>query len=223
MRDKAKVSAIRSVLLRALLFVFALGATCTQNNSTAQTGLVGIAPTSVASSVMRGNAGAFNASRPGGRHHTGVDIVARISSKDKTTYKVVAVAKGKIAYASYNGDVDTGYGYTVIIDHGTGVYTLYGHLATVASSNLVKVGQDVGVGQTIGYMADLANNEKSSGNVLAAVVGKYDKIQLHFEEFLAPAGRHSQASINDDIKKLDSHLVDPTEQLRSLGYETYKD
>jgi murein DD-endopeptidase MepM/ murein hydrolase activator NlpD len=172
---------------------------------------------------MRGNAGAFNAPRPEGKHHTGVDVVARISSTDKATYRVVTVAKGKVAYAGFNGEVRTGYGYTVIVDHGNGIYTLYGHLATLASSNLVKLGQDVSVGQTIGYMADLAHGEKSSGNVLAEVVGKYDKIQLHFEEFLAPSGRRSQGSINDDIKKLDFQLVDPTEQLRSWGYETYKD
>jgi murein DD-endopeptidase MepM/ murein hydrolase activator NlpD len=189
----------------------------------AQTDLVGIAPTNTANSLMRGDAGAFNAPRSNGNRHAGVDIVARISSSDKTTYRVVAVGKGKVAYAGFNGAVDKGYGYTVVIDHGNGIYTLYAHLATLASSNVVKLGQEVAIGQTIGYMADLANGEKSSGNVLAEVVGKYDKIQLHFEEFRAPTGRRSQASINSDIKKLDFQLIDPTGQLRSMGYQTYKD
>jgi murein DD-endopeptidase MepM/ murein hydrolase activator NlpD len=179
-------------------------------------------PTIVADSVLRGNAGAFGAPRDGGRKHSGVDIVSRESSVDKTIYRVCAVSDGVVAYAGYNGDVRTGYGYTVIIDHLNGIYTLYGHLATLASAGLVQLRSSVKRGQVIGFMADLANNEKSSGNVLATVVGKYDKIQLHFEEFRAPQGRVSGGLIAD-IKKLDFQLIDPTADLLGFRYSSYVD
>jgi murein DD-endopeptidase MepM/ murein hydrolase activator NlpD len=190
--------------------------------TSARGSVVQIAPTSVADSVLRGGAGKFGAPRPGGKKHAGVDIVSRQTATDKARYKVLAVSEGAVAYAGYNGDVTKGYGYTVIVDHGNDVYTLYGHLATLASANLVKVGESVKRGQILGYMADLANGEKSSGNVLAEVVGKYDKIQLHFEEFMAPSGRSSKGLISD-IKKLDFKLIDPTGDLLSFGYAVYSD
>lgn len=188
----------------------------------AQTTVISKAPTNVSDSVLRGNAGAFGAPREKGKKHEGVDIVWRQSSTDKSIYKVYAVADGVIAYAGYNGDVTKGYGYTIIIDHGTNVYTLYGHLATLASSGLVKVGDNIKRGQVLGYAADLANNERSSGNVLASVVGKYDKIQLHFEEFSCASGRSSKGLIKD-IKQIDTQLIDPTGALSSFGYTTYVD
>jgi murein DD-endopeptidase MepM/ murein hydrolase activator NlpD len=184
---------------------------------------VEIAPTSVPDSVLRGGPGAFGAPRSEGKKHTGVDIVSRQSSQDKSVFRVMAVSSGVVAYAGYNGEVSEGYGYTVVIDHTNNIYTLYGHLATLASASMVKVGDRVKRGQIIGYMADLANGERSSGNVLAQVVGKYDKIQLHFEVFRAPAGRFSRASINKDIKKLDFQLIDPTSELSGFGYANYNE
>ena len=61
-------------------------------------------------------------------------------------------------YASKGGTVETagwygGYGQCVIIDHGGGIKTLYGHLSSIS----VKVGQQVTTGQKIG-------NEGSTGN-----------------------------------------------------------
>ena len=194
----------------------------------AQSSPVVVSPTSVADSALRGGPGAFGSPRSDGKKHTGVDIVSKATSTDKNVYKVLAVSGGVVAYAGYNGKVEPdgptkGYGYTVIIDHENGFYSLYAHLAYLASSNIVKVGERVKTGQTIGYMADLANNEKSSGNVLAAVVGKYDKIQLHFEEFRAPSGRSSRTSINGDIKKTDFDLIDPTSDLKKFRYYEYRD
>jgi len=190
--------------------------------SEAQTPAIHIAPSSVADSVLRGRAGAFGAPRADGKKHSGVDIVSRQTAMDKTPYKVFAVSEGKIAYVGFNGDVNKGYGYTVIVDHGNNLYTLYAHLATLASAGLAKVGQSVEQGAVLGYMADLAHGEKSSGNVLAEVVGKYDKIQLHFELFQAPSGRSSTGMISD-VKQLDFQLIDPTDQVKSFGYSVYSD
>jgi hypothetical protein len=175
-----------------------------------------ISPTLIPHTVMRGGPGAFASSR-GNALHKGVDIVAVESSTDKSIYVVRAVAGGLVAYAQFNGEAaESGYGYTVVIDHGDGLYTLYAHMATLASGGLVSVNQEVESGQVIGYMADLANGEKSSGNVLANVVAPYDKIQLHFEEFTAAVGRRSSTSIA--VLKEGGELKDPTADLKNLGY-----
>ena len=176
-------------------------------------------PTDTITTLLRGNEGVFGAPRQGGKTHTGVDIVANQSSNDKNKYRVVAVADGVVAYAKFNGEnPGEGYGYTVIIDHQNGTYTLYAHLATLASANLVKVGDPANKGQVLGYMADLANGEYSSGNVIAKSVPIYDKIQLHFEEFQAPSGRASTDAIAP-IKK-NAVILDPTTDLSSHGYKS---
>lgn len=176
-------------------------------------------PTLTTSSLLRGGPGKFNAPRESGKKHTGVDIVANQSSQDKEIYKVRAVSDGVVAYARLNGTEDTNYGYTVIIDHQNGFYTQYSHLAINASQKLVKLGDKVKEGQTIGYLADLANNEKSSGNVRADVVKPYDKIQLHFEVFQAEKGRSSSGAIAP-IKK-DYVLNDPSSRFVELGYKSF--
>jgi murein DD-endopeptidase MepM/ murein hydrolase activator NlpD len=67
--------------------------------------------------------------------HTGIDIRAG------TGVSITAAAKGKVIVSGWR----TGYGNTVIIDHGGGIATLYGH----ASKLLVNVGNEVKAGQTI--------------------------------------------------------------------------
>jgi murein hydrolase activator len=57
-----------------------------------------------------------------------------------------AVARGRVLYAEYF----TGLGELVIVDHGGGYYTLYGH----ASSLEVEKGQAVETGQKIGEVGD---------------------------------------------------------------------
>lgn len=176
-------------------------------------------PTLTTASLLRGGPGAFGAPRGNGKTHQGVDIVSNQSSMDKSIYQVRATADGLVAYAMINGTASTGYGYTVVIDHQNGFYTLYAHLAINASSGLVVLGQAVGQGDIIGYLADLANGEKSSGNVLADVVAPYDKIQLHIECFEAPAGRSSTGALSDI--KAGSALDDPTTTLVGLGYSSF--
>ncbi len=67
--------------------------------------------------------------------HTGIDISARQGAS------IVAANSGTVMMAGYQN----GYGYTVVIDHGGGITTLYAH----CSKLLVKVGSKVKAGQTI--------------------------------------------------------------------------
>ena len=68
--------------------------------------------------------------------HTGVDIAATWG------IPVLAAAEGRVLYAGWFG----GYGKIVVIDHGGGLSTLYGHL----SSLLVVAGDEVRRGQPVG-------------------------------------------------------------------------
>jgi hypothetical protein len=159
----------------------------------------------------------FGAPRAGGKNHQGVDIVANQSSPDKSIYAVRATAAGSVAYARMNGTPNTGYGYTVVVDHANGFYTLYAHLAINASTGLVTLGQSVAQGDVLGYLADLANGEMSSGN--ARAVAPYDKIQLHLECMEAPMGRSSTSGLA--AIKQGATIDDPTARLLVLGYQTF--
>lgn len=72
-----------------------------------------------------------------GRMHKGIDIGA------PTGAKIIASNEGKVVTSSYQA---SGYGNYVIINHGGGYMTVYGHM----SKRLVAVGQYVAKGQTIG-------------------------------------------------------------------------
>lgn len=67
--------------------------------------------------------------------HTGLDV------GDKVGNPIYASEDGKIERSGWS----TGYGYNVIINHGNGLETLYGH----ASKLLVKTGETVSRGQVI--------------------------------------------------------------------------
>ena len=85
--------------------------------------------------------------------NNGIDISAQIGTP------VRAVAKGKVDFTSE--DYGT-YGQMIIVNHGDGYYTLYGHLSEIS----VGVGAQVAAGQVIGQSGD-------SGSLKGAV--------LHFE------------------------------------------
>lgn len=71
------------------------------------------------------------------RMHTGIDIAV------PTGTPVHAAASGNVVIAGWMG----GYGYAVVINHGGGITTLYGHNSSLA----VHVGQSVSQGQVIAY------------------------------------------------------------------------
>jgi murein DD-endopeptidase MepM/ murein hydrolase activator NlpD len=74
----------------------------------------------------------------GRRFHTGIDIGVPMGTL------IASAADGIIVFAGPK----TGYGNTVIVDHGGGIATLYAHQSQIAST----VGMSVARGQTIGYV-----------------------------------------------------------------------
>jgi murein DD-endopeptidase MepM/ murein hydrolase activator NlpD len=79
-----------------------------------------------------------------GTVHKGLDIAA------PTGTPIWAAKAGEVIYA---GEM-SGYGNVVIVDHGGGMSTLYGHQSRIASS----VGQQVAQGQVIGYVGSTGNS-----------------------------------------------------------------
>jgi hypothetical protein len=75
----------------------------------------------------------------------------------------------------------------------------------------------VAEGAIIGYLADPANGELSSGN--ARAVAPYDKIQLHFECFEADPGLSSTGKLAP-IKN-GATIDNPTNRLQTLGYQPF--
>jgi peptidoglycan hydrolase-like protein with peptidoglycan-binding domain len=78
----------------------------------------------------------------GSRFHTGIDFPAPIGTT------VRAARAGRVALAGWNAG---GYGYVVVIGHGSGVYTWYAHLSRVLArrGEIVRAGSRVGtVGST---------------------------------------------------------------------------
>lgn len=73
-----------------------------------------------------------------GAFHSGIDISASYGQP------VVAPADGVVTFADFMG----GYGRAIVLDHGHGITTRYGHLANFA----VTTGQYVHRGDTIGYV-----------------------------------------------------------------------
>lgn len=75
-----------------------------------------------------------------GFFHTGVDIAPPYAIVGQAT--AVAAADGRVITA---GRSNYGYGNYVVIDHGGGVFTLYGHASKllVSAGDMVKQGQDV--------------------------------------------------------------------------------
>lgn len=77
--------------------------------------------------------------------HTGIDVGRNLDPpKSIDGAAIVATEAGKVIYAAYS----SGYGNTVMIDHGNGIVTLYAHQQSGGIK--VGVGQSVTKGQRIG-------------------------------------------------------------------------
>jgi murein DD-endopeptidase MepM/ murein hydrolase activator NlpD len=88
----------------------------------------------------------------GGRRHDGIDILAR------TGTPIVAPQSGTVIFTGWKN----GYGNTVVVDHGGGISTLYGHQSRIIAHN----GQHLEQGELIGLVG-------STGRVTAP--------HLHYE------------------------------------------
>jgi murein DD-endopeptidase MepM/ murein hydrolase activator NlpD len=73
------------------------------------------------------------------RAHQGVDFAAR------TGTPIMAAGNARVSFVGWKG----GYGRTVILDHGRGYTTLYGHMSRFGKE---RVGQRIGQGSVIGYV-----------------------------------------------------------------------
>lgn len=73
------------------------------------------------------------------RAHQGVDFAAR------TGTPIMAAGNARVAFVGWKG----GYGRTVILDHGRGYTTLYGHMSRFGKEH---VGQRIAQGSLIGYV-----------------------------------------------------------------------
>ncbi len=87
-----------------------------------------------------------------GRMHEGIDIAGASGTP------IAAAAAGTVIVAGWNG----GYGNMVVVDHGGGISTGYGHMSSIA----VSVGQSVGQGTVVGGMG---------------TTGHSTGVHLHFE------------------------------------------
>jgi len=93
-----------------------------------------------------------------GRLHKGIDIAG--------SGPIRAADNGRVVSAGWDGD----YGKAVIIDHGNGIRTLYGHLRSIN----VSVGDVVSKGKTIGMMGSTGD---STGVHLHFEVHKNGRVQ----------------------------------------------
>lgn len=84
--------------------------------------------------------------------HTGIDIGRKSDGTSINGAAIVAAGSGKVISAGSR----SGYGYTVIIDHGNGVTTLYAHQQ--AGGIKVSNGQNVKAGQRIGTVGSTGNS-----------------------------------------------------------------
>lgn len=98
--------------------------------------------------------------------HKGLDIKAPFGAMVK------AMAKGVVEFSGLKG----GFGNCIILKHGNGFKTLYGHL----SKNLVSAGQHIEIGQQIG---NIGSTGRSTGPHLHYEIHRYGQ-KLNPETFL---------------------------------------
>jgi murein DD-endopeptidase MepM/ murein hydrolase activator NlpD len=123
--------------------------------------------------------GRFDSSRAGGKKHGALDLNGSLGDP------VVASLDGKVAVADPAwGNM----GGTVIIDHGAGAYTIYGHLNSV----LVTEGKDVKSGDKIGTVGYTGNAQELKTAGLPP--------HLHFA--LIEAGKSGLANADKPLRQM---------------------
>jgi len=98
--------------------------------------------------------------------HRGLDIKGPLGGQVK------AMAKGEVEFAG----VKSGFGNCIILKHGNGFETLYGHLSKIS----VKVGEQIDIGQLIGL---IGSTGRSTGPHLHYEVHRYGQ-KINPESFL---------------------------------------
>lgn len=125
-----------------------------QVSRTAQSGSGFVNPTKASNSVITSNYGSRNAPRTnqgyGSSNHGGIDIGGTGGNLDGQ--EADTIGNGTVATVGYD---PSGYGNYVIIDHGNGYRTLYGHLQKAT----VQQGQTVNAGQQIGVIGNTGNSQ----------------------------------------------------------------
>jgi murein DD-endopeptidase MepM/ murein hydrolase activator NlpD len=168
---------MRLTFLTVLLF------TIFESTSSAQLGdfkcpMTGSPPIRQGDSVAP-SGGRFDSPRAGGKKHGALDLNGKLGDA------VFASMEGMVAVADPKWDKMGG---TVIIDHGSGAYTVYGHLDSV----LVKEGVRVKVGDKIGTVGYTGNAEdlKTAG------------LPPHLHFALIQAGKSGVANANKPLRQM---------------------
>ena len=111
-------------------------------------------PTKASNSVITSNYGSRNAPRTsqgyGSSNHGGIDIGG--TGGNLNGQEADTIGGGIVTTVGYN---PSGYGNYVIVDHGNGYRTLYGHLQKAT----VQQGQTVNAGQQIGVIGSTGNSQ----------------------------------------------------------------
>lgn len=121
------------------------------------------------------------------RPHTGIDIAAPKGTP------VYATADGVVAY----GNAGSGYGITVIINHGYSYQTVYGHL----SKKVVKSGQKVKRGQIIGYVGNTGLSLGSHLHYEVIKGGKYVNPVHYFFSDITPEEYESILKSSQEVNQ----------------------
>lgn len=145
-----------------------------------------------------------------GDFHKGIDLAAPIGSG------VRAIASGKVVRIKWDSNVKKGkigYGKYIVIDHGHGYYSLYGHLTD--NGVKVKVGDEVKDGQVIALSG---NTGKSTGPHLHLEIGKAGSLDV----FILQKEKIDPKTIKDLQKLLDKLNGIRYEEEVSDDYPTVK-
>ena len=122
------------------------------SSGTSQSGFVN--PTKASNSVITSSYGRRNAPRTsqgyGSTNHGGIDIGG--TGGNLNGQEADTIGSGTVATVGYDPG---GYGNYVIVDHGNGYRTLYGHLQKAT----VQQGQTVNAGQQIGVIGNTGNSQ----------------------------------------------------------------